>query len=117
MGPRGSLDLAAAYRLGPAAARGARRALPAAARRRPGRRGAPLDGPGLPLRGRAGLARVYRRNLAAPSAVDLHRPWRVSHGPADPEEDAPALHPVDPGGAPHGDAEAPARADPARARG
>jgi len=33
-------------------------ALPASARRRLGRRGPPLDGPGLPPRGRDGLARV-----------------------------------------------------------
>src|SRR5262249_44455291 len=101
--------------LGPAATRRARRTPPPAARRRRGWRGPPLAGPGLPLRGRAGPAQVGRRSVTARSAATLHRPWRVGHGPAHPAPDAPARHPVDPRGAPHGDTEAPARADRARA--
>lgn len=89
--------LAAPHRLRPAAARGARRAVPAGDRRRPGGRGPRLARPQLPIRRRPRPARLRRRGHTAPGGGDARRARRDRRGPDRPAADAGPGCPVDPG--------------------
>src|SRR5262249_23619876 len=116
--PPGAVAASAApTRTLPAPRRRAGRTLPASGQRPLGEGRPAVQRPGLPVRGRAGLAGRAGRGCAAEGARRVHQPRRDRRGAARPAEAARARRPLDPGRPQVRDQGEPARAHPARARG